>query len=254
MPETARWREILKKVPLLVPAVRFSRFIASPSARSLWKLKTFSSAELFQPSSTTRLNRYPRFFAFIRDSLSNVESPKMLSFGCSTGEEVFSLARYVPHAEIVGLDINPHSIGVCRKELAKAPNPQLSFRRASSSAAEPSEHYDAIFCMAVLRNHELRAKRPDRCDHIISFADFEATIEDFARCLKPGGYLVLWHTHFCISDCSCYGLFQPVFDGALGDPKETPVYDRNNRLTERAPMPHAIFRKNQSSEPAGISE
>jgi SAM-dependent methyltransferase len=248
MPETAQWKQTLKKVPLLVPAVRFARTAVSPSARSFWMLKTFGSGTLFQPSGSTRPDRYPEFFAFIRDKLTGVENPRILSFGCSTGEEVSSLSKYLPQAKILGIDINPRSIGICHRALVKAPNPQLSFKLASSPAAEPSDHYDAIFCMAVLRNGELRTERPDRCDHLISFADFEAIIADLARCLKPGGYLVLWHSHFCLSDCHSFLDFEPVFDGVHADPKETPIYDRNNRLTDRAPMPHAIFQKKQASQ------
>ena len=237
------FRERLKKVPLLVLAARLIRIIFDPQARSIWKLKTFNPQMLFQPSDATFADRYPDFFRFVRDQLIGSDRPRILSYGCSTGEEVFSLAKYLPEAEIKGIDINPRNIAICHKKLAQTPNPLISFAQASTPVAEQSAHYDAIFCMAVLRHGELRANRPARCDHLLRFPDFEAIIDGLARCLKPGGYLALWHIHFRFSDCLVANAFEPVFQGINDDPLDTPAYDRNNQLITDPPELDAIFRK-----------
>jgi len=62
---------------------------------------------LFQPYSTTRADRYPVIFRFVRDALGDAPSLRLLSFGCSSGEEVWTLRRYFAAAFIKGIDIDP---------------------------------------------------------------------------------------------------------------------------------------------------
>ncbi len=97
---------------------------------------------------------------------------RILSYGCSNGDEVFSLRRYFTRAIIKGLDINSGSIAVCRRRLRKSPDAAISFATASSAKAEPSSTYDAIFCMAVLRHGSLGLPGVTRCDHLIRFDNF----------------------------------------------------------------------------------
>src|SRR5262249_37915409 len=57
-----------------------------------------------QAKSTTKLNRYPEIFAAATKAAPSAR--KILSFGCSTGEECVTLANYFPTAQIIGADIN----------------------------------------------------------------------------------------------------------------------------------------------------
>jgi trans-aconitate methyltransferase len=91
----------------------------------------------------------------------------ILSYGCSTSDEVFSLRRYFPHTTIKGLDINRANIAVCRRRLRAAPDAGMAFETAASTQAEPSSAYDAIFAMAVLRHGSLALPGVTRCDHLI---------------------------------------------------------------------------------------
>ena len=105
--KTVRWKSKLKKVPGLIPLVRLCRILVSPSYRSEWLLKRSRPNNLFQPYRQTKPDRHPAIFAFVRERLSTNAIPRLMSFGCSTGEEAFTLRRYFPQAEIVGVDINP---------------------------------------------------------------------------------------------------------------------------------------------------
>jgi SAM-dependent methyltransferase len=113
------------------------------------------SAGAFQPFNDTRIDRYPVIFRFVQTALGRDNPVRILSYGCSTGEEVFSLRHYFPRATIKGIDINPANIAVCQRCLRKAPDADISFAVDRSTAAEPSGSYDAIFCMAVLRHNKL---------------------------------------------------------------------------------------------------
>ena len=132
-----------------------------PILRSIWqvvKLMTdarFRSENIapfkfkkdyYQRSSYTEINRYPLIFKTCADYLANYSQVKILSFGCSTGEEVLSLANYMPRAMITGVDINDWCIKSCIK---KNINPNLFFLHRLSAAFDQINDFDAIFCMAV---------------------------------------------------------------------------------------------------------
>ena len=133
-------------------AHRLWRLATDPRYRHVQRLNAHPSKESFQPFNTTKADRYPRIFGFVQRALGADSPLNILSFGCSTGEEVFSLRRYFPRAAIKGVDINPGNIAVCRKRLARAGDASISFGVAASTAGEPVAAYDAIFCMAVLRH------------------------------------------------------------------------------------------------------
>ncbi|MEW5769961.1 MAG: class I SAM-dependent methyltransferase [Pseudomonadota bacterium] len=145
----------LRKIPGLTWTVRLLRLLVSPRYRSIMRLQHEKPEGLFQPYGTTSSDRYPHIFAFVQDQLAGVTAPRLLSFGCSTGEEVFTLRQYFPRAEITGIDINAHSIAICRKKLARRRDAEIRFQQAHTPEAEPATHYDAVFCMAVLRHGEL---------------------------------------------------------------------------------------------------
>ncbi len=82
--------------------------------------ETFSgvfSRNVHQRVTFTATNRYPLVFQKCAEYLKerNIPGPKILSFGCSTGEEVFTLGKYLPQATIIGTDINSWCIRRCRK-------------------------------------------------------------------------------------------------------------------------------------------
>ena len=99
----------------------------------------------FQPFNDTQHDRYPFIFDFVQTQLGTDRNLNILSYGCSTGDEVFSLRQYFPHATIKGLDINRANVAVCRRRLRAVPDTGIAFETAASTQAEPSSAYDAIF-------------------------------------------------------------------------------------------------------------
>lgn len=67
-----------------------------------------------QPDHMTREERFPLIF----DSAKKLkpDARRILSFGCSTGEECQALARRFPEAEVIGLEIDTYSIQTARKK------------------------------------------------------------------------------------------------------------------------------------------
>ncbi len=240
MTETAA-REA-RKPHRMVRAWRMLRRLATdrPYRGVMW-LVWRQPAEVFQPFNDTAPDRYPKLFAFVQRALGAERELAILSFGCSTGEEVFSLRRYFPRAAIKGVDVNPGNIAVARRRLHRRPDAGMSFEIAGSTAAEPAARYDAIFCMAVLRHGSLGRPGVARCDHLIRFEDFAATIADFSRCLKPGGLLAIRHSNFRLCDTPAAAAFETVLRVPTND--RTPLFGADNSLLSGTGYPDVVFRK-----------
>jgi len=236
----------IARSPLPVRELRWLWRLAADSVyRNVMWLYFLRPQGAFQPFNDTLDDRYPKIFEFVQAELGAASEIKILSYGCSTGDEVFSLRQYFPRAIIKGIDINRANIAVCRRRLEKLPDPAIIFAAAHSTVAEPSETYDAIFAMAVLRHGSLGLPGVTRCDHLIRFDDFARAVADFERCLKPGGLLIIRHSNFRLCDAP----IAPAFETILRIPSNhmTPVFGPDNRLLAERGYPDTVFRK----KPAG---
>lgn len=236
-------KSVLKKIPGLVFFVRLCRVVFLSRRRSEWLLERANPENLFQPVSKTAFDRHPRIFSFVAYHLAATPFPKILSFGCSTGEEVFTLRQYFPEAEIVGIDINPRSIMVCNEKLKKSGDRKIRFELANSSDEEPEGYYDAIFCMSVLRHGGLGVNRPEKCDGFIRFENFEKTVSGLALALKEGGYLAIIGSNFRFSDTTAAAEFETAYICEELPRADTPIYDRENRLVPNFMYGDSVFRK-----------
>jgi len=180
----------VKKCIGLLNAVRHSVF-------SLRYRVRHPVAGRFQPYRYTLPDRYPWLFRFAADKLGADNACRILSFGCSRGDEVLALRRYFPKAAITGIDFDWHNIVRCRTRIDDS---AVRFIVAASTEREATEFYDAIFCMAVLCHGYLTMSGAQRSDPLLYFSDFDRVIGDFARCLKPGGILLLHTTSFRFCD------------------------------------------------------
>lgn len=210
---------------------RILKFARGEDARyaSLWRPPPLG---LFQPFATTEMDRYPQLFTFARDRLGDGPDRRILSFGCSTGEEVFSLRRYFPQAQIRGIDINPRNIARAQARLSRMGDDRLSFTIAASAAGEGIGNHDAVFAMAVFRHGEL-GDCPPTCSHLLHFAEFEQSLMELSACLKPGGLLFLRHANFRFQDT----VLAQQFDLLLERPRNprTPIYDVDEALLPSQP-------------------
>lgn len=213
--------------------------LAGPRAAAWW-LDRFGGG-LLQPATVTSPERHPELFDRVGELLAAVEHPAILSFGCSTGEEVYTLAQRFPTARICGIDINPACIRTARRTLAANPDPRLSFACAASASGEPAASYDAVLALSVLRHGRLDAELPEDCGAILSFTRFAAAVAALDACLKPGGILIIWGSHFRFADLSLAAGYAPI----LSRPGrcDLPVYGPDNRRLAEPGMEQIILSK-----------
>jgi len=237
-----RLRSGLRKVPGYGIARFLYNLARSLESRNVALLLLRPPKGLYQPYGTTSADRYPEIFRFVRESVGDGAAVHILSFGCSTGEEVFSLRHYFPDAILAGIDINPFNIAVCRFQRLRAADKKMTFAIAASTAGAANESYDAIFAMAVFRHGDLNTSPPQpESGHRIHFADFDQSVADLARVLKPGGLLVIQNAMFRFCDTGVANDFEAVFSAKRDEP--SPFYGRDDCLLPDAEYPDVVFRK-----------
>lgn len=235
--------DITVRAPKPLRAVRLAwRLLTDPPFRHMMRLYWWPKRGAFQPFNDTEFDRYPAIFRFVQAQLGADMPADILSFGCATGEEVFSLRRYFPHARIKGVDINPGNVAVARARLVARPDEHVTFTVAASTAGEPAAHYDAIFCMAVLRHGSLGEPGVARCDHLLRFDDVARAYADFHRCLKPCGLLVVRHANIRLRDTPAGDGFETLLSIPVRGEK-TPIFGPDDRLMPGIDDPDTVFRK-----------
>ncbi len=171
----ARLKQTLARWPRLLSVVRKVRSALSPEARAIRRLQRQQGHYLLQPFATTKADRHPALFAFAKDRLAGKSELRILSFGCSTGEEPLSLMDYFPDAMIDAIDINPRNIAIARRNAAAKAAARINFSVGTHPPDVPA-HYDAIFCLSVLRHGQLDAHQPLSCSDIFPFSKFDAAV------------------------------------------------------------------------------
>ncbi len=196
--------------------------------------------ERHQRSSYTEPDRYPELFAACALYFSTRPEVRILSFGCSTGEEVVALRSYLPQAQIIGVDINRWCLRRCRRRIT---DPNTLFLHRFSRRFADCARFDAIFCMAVFQNPDNRNAADNRLATRYRFERFASEIALLDAKLKPGGLLVIDHCDFSFADTACSTRYTPLNFEANVARHERPLYSRDNRKVTEAQELLRIFVK-----------
>ena len=220
--------------------------------RALWNRRSRSEVftrlrhgrNHFQGETTTLLDRFPVLFRQCALLLEGIDTPQILSFGCSTGEEVVSLAHYLPDAEIVGVDINAWCI---RQASSHKTSPKWRFVHRGSPEFAALSNLDAIFCMAVFQRAEHREGTLDKIESGFTFDLFERELLLLDTKLKPGGLLFLDHCDFAFADTSLSERYEVVHFPHSARARDRPLFGRDNRLIATGYLAERCLRKSLSS-------
>jgi hypothetical protein len=186
-----------------------ARFCTDGIYRSTALLRLFNGRELHQTTPLTWMDRYPKIFSASRDYFGARDGLRILSYGCSTGEEVLTLRSYFPEAFIVGTEINRNSLSMCRKH---AVDDRIVFLESCPEKIRAAGPFDAIFCMAVLQRTpmELAERGVTYLNKIYPFEKFDRKVVELDSWLKKNGLLIIRHSQYSLADASVSSKYAPV--------------------------------------------
>ena len=216
-----------------VGAFDMLRLLPTAEGRARLWTRLAHRGEVHQTSPDTAEERYPELFDMA--ARLRPDARRILSFGCSTGEELLSLRRRFPAAEIIGAEINARSRRIARRLTGD----DGRIRVVPPDRLEGT--FDAIFALAVLQRepHRIAEMEVDDLTRIYPFVRFDAAIVELVGRLARGGLLCVEHAHYRVEDSSCARELQPVA-GALR--VKGMLFGRDGRRLDEAAAA-AMFRK-----------
>jgi len=160
--------------------------------------------EVHQTTPYTAEDRYPELFDFVAHIAPGAR--RILSFGCSTGEELSALRVRFPAAEIVGAEINPRSRRVAAGRMAS--DAETMIIQPQSLAGR----FDVIFALAVFQRepHKVEEIETQDLSSRYRFDRFDAAVKKLVHRLKPGGILCVIHSQYRIEDSSAIEDLEPL--------------------------------------------
>lgn len=217
------------------------RLCTDKELRAIFYMKTFKSKQVHQTTPLTAMNRYPVIFSACKDYLKDKENINILSYGCSTGEEVVTLREYFNNATIIGAEINSHSLEVCR---SRNLDNKIKFIVSKESEISKYGKYDAVFCMAVLQRtpDTITSQGITSLKKIYPFEKFEKQIIELDRYVKKGGLLIIHFSQYYFEDTVVSKKYK-----ALGnynqDDYTSSIFDKNSNLIKEPYSRKSIFIK-----------
>jgi len=186
------------------------------------------------------MNRYPELFQETRKALGEQADSqiRILSYGCSTGEECFSLRRYFPHSKVVGVDINKSNLAIAQR---KNHDSNIEFSFSNETNIKMAGPYKAIFCLSVLCRWE-DTKFLQNCERVYPFKKYEASTEFLASQIEKGGLLIIYNSNFRFEDTRVFNEFDVVDTPSVSDSGFVVKFDSSNNRVE-TPHRQCIYRK-----------
>ena len=185
-----------------------------------------------QQNAATCMHRHPAIFEIARELLG-AGKKKVLSFGCSSGEEVRTLKEIGGSAWTVdGLDLKPRLIEIARKA-----DPKGVY--ATTFVELKPLSYDAVFCMSVL------CRFPDDSD-TFTFKDFQDAATGVDNFVKPGGLLIIYNAQYDFRQTVQFKRYYKVETSNMhGGSGFVPKFDTSGKLipTQEARDVPTYFRK-----------
>ena len=187
-----------------------------------------------QISDFTEYNRYPEIFEFVKCIFrKDTEEINILSFGCSHGEECFSLRKYFNNAWLTGYDISKRNIEIAIKNNTD----KCIYFTSLWEDINKNNYYDIIFAMSVLcRSPHTQNKM--NCSKIYSFKQFNDQIILLDKLIKVNGILVLYNANFLFTETAICQKYQPI---AIPDYDSSGVITKFDKYNKRLTNQNYIY-------------
>lgn len=237
MRSAARLRSIIKAArkrgAIWVRILDVVRLLPTPEGRVRLWTRMVHGDEVHQTSPDTAEDRYPELFDLAAKLRPDAE--RILSFGCSSGEELVSLRRRFPHAEIVGAEINPRSRRLAKRRIARDSRSGVVTPQAIAGP------FDVIFALSVLQRepHKVGEMGVDDLSPYYPFERFDGAVRMLVSNLRAGGLLCVFNAQYRIEDSGAAAQLEPVEGAPLMEPA---IFGPDGRRLLQ-PEARTIFRK-----------
>ncbi len=191
---------------------------------------------VIQARNDTSYDRYPWVFSAASKYSANHRpvgrAVKILSFGCSRGEEVFTLVDkyFTTDEQVTGVDILEDQINLARSR-NRFPH-RVSFELSSREVIRASAPYDLIFAMSVLCAWP-DAMDQDDISEIFSFERFSEILNELDEFLEPGNLLVIFNANYRFCDTTLYEKYRCV---PVPGAKKSGFISKFDRASRRQPQ------------------
>ena len=166
-----------------------------------------------QASNHTEFNRYPKVFQELKENAGQING-KVLSFGCSTGEEAMTLGTiYFPDSEVHGLDANGSVLAIAEENLRaqRCSNKGKPNNIKFYGNLEDLSTYDVITCCSVLcRTDKGNPQGSNQPLPPFSFKLYKYTVSQIDRLLNVGGLFCLLGGAYMFEDLHFYNRYEII--------------------------------------------
>lgn len=181
-----------------------------------------STAGQIQRSHATAMNRYPEEYMHLKAVLEEQSPPpsnderKILSFGCSTGEEPLSLARLYftsPMVKIFGVDVADKAIDAASEKAKQEPEGKITIIDGRINSPKVYGPFDivlanSVFCIYGSPYHNITYVM----DHF-SYDTFQNMLDEIDSYLKVGGVLAIHNSNYNFMDTKLFAGKYEVIKG-----------------------------------------
>jgi SAM-dependent methyltransferase len=201
-----------------------------------------------QVNNKTALDRYPIIFEDVANATRKLPARRVLSYGCSTGEEALILSsKYFQDAQVIGVDVSETALAKAR--ILTAGMPRVSIHHSTPETLAGQGPYEAIFAMSVLCRWPT-SKDMDNIAALFPFDQFCAQVATLDAVLQPGGVLVIYNANYEFLHAPVSAGYDLVLGSQLyhsGNVKK--FRPDGNAAPGRSPTA-CIYRKRNADDPA----
>lgn len=182
---------------------------------------------------STFFNRYPEIFTVLRDLVAKEKGPglggeglRILSFGCSRGDELQSLRCYFPDATLLGCDVDIGVLNQAYKISRKQKNTFVFLSNQENLAAFGP--FDIVVSFSVLCRYPTSEKL-DNLAVTFSFDEYETLLSMMDSSLVEGGYLAIYNANYRLKDWSGAPKYSPVESPQIPSNGFVDIFDKSGR-------------------------